>query len=269
MDNWIFFYSFFDKHAGDYIANEVWRKEAYEGVFQMMIMGHRGAAALEPENTLLSIKKAIEIGVDAVEIDVHLSKDKELVVIHDSTLDRTTNGTGPVGNYTLSELKKYDAGKSETIPTLQDVMDSIDGKIKLVIELKEKGAESFVVEQIRRNRLEDNVYVISFWHRLVKNVKEMDSGIKTGVLLVGCPVDTNVAGQAFADALVMKHTFVDAEFVELSHKKDLKIFIWNIDDPDLIKAFVDIGVDGIGSNNPGILVDYFRRSGDKEKNRII
>ena len=227
----------------------------------MMIMGHRGAAALEPENTLLSIKKAIEIGVDAVEIDVHLSKDKEIVIMHDSTLDRTTNGTGPVSNHTLSELKKYDAGKGESIPTLQDVMDLTDGKIKLVIELKEKGAERFVVEQIRRNGLEDNVYVISFWHRLVKNVKEMDGNIKTGVLLVGCPVDTSIADRILADALVMKYTFVDAEFVELSHKKNLKIFIWNIDDPDLIKPFVDIGIDGIGSNNPGILVDYFRQSG--------
>ncbi len=141
-------------------------------------------------------------------------------------------------------------------------MDSIDGKIKLVIELKEKGTERFVVEQIRRNGLEDNVCVISFWHRLIKNVKEIDSGIKTGVLLVGCPADTSIAGQAFADVLVMKYTFVDAEFVELSHKKDLKIFIWNIDDPDLIKPFADMRVDGIGSNNPGILVDYFRRSGN-------
>ena len=227
----------------------------------MMIMGHRGAAALEPENTLLSIRKAMEIGVDAVEIDVHLSKDKELVVIHDSTLDRTTNGTGPVNNYTLSELKRYDAGKGEAIPTLQEVMELTDKKIRLVIELKEKDTERIVVEQIKKNKLEDNVYVISFWHRLVKKVKEMDRGIKTGVLLIGCPVDTSIADQVSADALVMKYTFVDAEFVELSHKNGLKVFIWNIDDPNLVKPFADMGVDGIGSNNPGILVDYFRRPG--------
>ncbi|MCJ7615644.1 MAG: hypothetical protein MUO43_03805 [Desulfobacterales bacterium] len=227
----------------------------------MMIMGHRGAAALEPENTLLSIRKAMEIGVDAVEIDVHLSKDKEIVLMHDSTLDRTTNGTGPVNNYTLSELKKYDAGKGETIPTLQQVMELTDKKVILVIELKEKDTEKIVVEQIKKNGLKDNVYVISFWHMLVKNVKKMDSGIKTGVLLVGCPVDTSIAEQISADALVMKYTFVDAEFVELSHNNGLKVFIWNIDDPNLVKPFADMGVDGIGSNNPGILVDYFRRSG--------
>lgn len=225
----------------------------------MIIMGHRGAAALEPENTLLSIKKAMEIGVDAVEIDVHLSKDKEIVIIHDLTLDRTTNGTGLVSNYTLSELKKYDAGKGEAIPTLQEVMELTDKNVKLVIELKQKGTESIVVDQIKKNKLEDNVYVISFWHRLVKNIKETDKNIKTGVLLVGCPVNTSIADQISADALFMKYTFVDTEIVELSHKNGLKVFIWNIDDPFLIKPFADIGVDGIGSNNPGILVDYFRR----------
>ena len=225
----------------------------------MIIMGHRGAAALEPENTLLSIKKAMEIGVDAVEIDVHLSRDKEIVVIHDLTLDRTTDGTGLVSNYTLSELKKYDAGKGEAIPTLQEVMELTDKKVKLVIELKQKGTERIVVEQIKKNGFEDNVYVISFWHRLVKNIKETDKNIKTGVLLVGCPVNTSIADQISADALFMKYTFVDTEIVELSHKNGLKVFIWNIDDPFLIKPFADIGVDGIGSNNPGILVDYFRR----------
>ncbi|MDP2798887.1 MAG: glycerophosphodiester phosphodiesterase family protein, partial [Deltaproteobacteria bacterium] len=76
-----------------------------ERLVDMMIMGHRGAKALEPENTLLSIRRAMDIGVDAVEIDVHLTKDKEVVVIHDSTVDRTTNGKGPIGSYTLEEIK--------------------------------------------------------------------------------------------------------------------------------------------------------------------
>jgi glycerophosphoryl diester phosphodiesterase len=224
----------------------------------MMIMGHRGAAALEPENTFLSISRAMEIGVDAVEIDVHLSRDKELVVIHDATVDRTTNGRGLVGSYTLEELKKLDAGKGETIPTLQEVMDLIDKKVKLVIELKEEGAEKAVVELINGNDLVDDVYVISFWHRLVKRVKEIDGRIKTGVLLVGCPVDTSVATQACADALVMRYTFVDRPFVEMAHKDAIKVFIWNIDELSLVKPYADMGVDGIGSNDPRVLVEYFR-----------
>lgn len=82
----------------------------------MMIMGHRGAAALEPENTLRSIERAMEIGVDAVEIDVRLSRDRKLVVIHDSTVDRTTNGKGPVGNYALDDLKSSTLAKARPYP---------------------------------------------------------------------------------------------------------------------------------------------------------
>lgn len=224
----------------------------------MMIMGHRGAAALEPENTLLSIARAIEIGVDAVEIDVRLSKDKELVVIHDSSVDRTTNGTGPVSGYTLNEIKELDAGKGETIPTLQEVIDLVSNKATLVIELKEEGIEKRVVELIKKNGFDDNVYVISFWHEVVKAAKEMDNRIKTGVLLVGCPVDACIATQVSADALVMKYTFVNKKFVEIAHKEGLKVFIWNIDDRHLLGLYTAMCVDGIGSNDPRVLVEYFR-----------
>ncbi|PXF60072.1 MAG: glycerophosphodiester phosphodiesterase [Deltaproteobacteria bacterium] len=224
----------------------------------MMIIGHRGAAALEPENTLLSIERAMDIGVDAVEIDVHLSKDKELVVIHDATVDRTTNGTGLVSGYTVQEIKRLDAGKEEAIPTLQEVIDFIDRRVMLVIELKEEGTERPVVDLMIRNNLFDKACVVSFWHRLVKTVKEMDSRIKTGVLLVGSPVDACIATQASADALVMKYSFVDQEFVKTAHKKGIKVFIWNIDDQDLIEPYVDMGVDAIGTNDPRVLVKYFR-----------
>ncbi|MGB9496390.1 MAG: glycerophosphodiester phosphodiesterase [Dissulfuribacterales bacterium] len=224
----------------------------------MIIIGHRGAAALEPENTLLSIKRAIDIGVDAIEIDVHLSKDKELVVIHDATVDRTTNGTGPVSGYSVQEIKRLDAGKGEAIPTLQEVIDLIDKRVMLIIELKEEGTEGSVVDLLGRNNLFDKSCVISFWHRLVKTVKAMDSRIKTGVLLVGSPVDACVATRASADTLVMKYTFVDRELVEMAHEKGLKVFIWNIDDRDLLKPYVDMGVDAIGTNDPRVLVEYFR-----------
>jgi glycerophosphoryl diester phosphodiesterase len=224
----------------------------------MMIMGHRGAAALEPENTLLSISRAVEIGVDAVEIDVRLSKDKVPVVIHDFTVDRTTNGTGPVSGHELKEIKKLDAGKGETIPTLQEVMDLIESRVTLVIELKDADTERPVMELLEKNQLEENIYVISFWHELVRAAKERNDRIRTGVLLVGCPVDSCVATHAFADALVMRYNFVNRQFVELAHKEGLRVFVWNIDDADLLPPYVEMGVDGIGSNDPRVLVDYFR-----------
>lgn len=223
----------------------------------MIIMGHRGAAALEPENTLLSIGRAIEIGVNAVEIDVRLSKDKEIVVIHDSTVDRTTDGTGPVCSFTVDELKKLDAGKGQRIPTLQEVIDFIGNKVELVIELKEEGTVESVFELIKKSNIEDTVYVISFWHRFVKTIKEMDSHIKTGVLLVGCPVDTCIATQTSADALVMNYAFIDSKFVQTAHKENLKVFVWNIDKRNLLKPYADMGVDGIGTNDPRVLCEYF------------
>ena len=224
----------------------------------MIIMGHRGAAALEPENTLLSIGRAIEIGVDAVEIDVRLNKDKEVVVIHDSTVDRTTDGTGPICAFTVEEMKKLDAGKGQPIPTLQEVIEFIGNKVILVIELKEGGTVRRVLELIKMNNLGDTVYVISFWHRLVKSIKEMDSRIKTGVLLMGCPVDTCIATQASADALVMNFAFVDMKFVQTAHKEGLKVFVWNIDRRDFLKPYADMGVDGIGTNDPRVLCEYFK-----------
>jgi glycerophosphoryl diester phosphodiesterase len=223
----------------------------------MIIMGHRGAAALEPENTLLSIERAIHIGVNAVEIDVRLSKDKELVVIHDATVDRTTDGIGPVCDFTVDELKQLDAGKGQRIPTLHEVIEFIDNKVNLVIELKEEGTVEGVFELIKRNTVQDTVYVISFWHKFVKTIKEMDSHIKTGVLFVGCPVDVCIATRICADALVMNYSFIDSDFVQTAHQEGLKVFVWNIDNKNLIRPYADMGVDGIGTNDPRVLCEYF------------
>ena len=99
------------------------------------IMGHRGAPADEPENTLRSFRRALAVGVAAVELDVQLTKDGRLAVIHDETLDRTTNGRGPVQDFTLAELKRLDAGRGEPVPSLEEVFDLVQGQAHLVVEL--------------------------------------------------------------------------------------------------------------------------------------
>ena len=99
-------------------------------------VGHRGAMGYEPENTLRSFKKALELGVDMIEFDVYVCKSGELVVIQDDTLERTTNGKGLVIEKTLAELKELDAGKEEKIPTLEEIMDLADKKVKINVELK-------------------------------------------------------------------------------------------------------------------------------------
>jgi len=226
----------------------------------MIIIGHRGAASYEPENTLLSIGKAIDLKVNAVEIDVHLTKDNNLVVIHDDKVDKTTNNKGYVKNFNLSELKKLDAGKNEKIPTLQEVIDFVKGKIKLIIELKGLKTAKPVVRLIEKNKIVKDVYVISFWHDMVKEVKELNKNIKTGVLFVGHPVNAvNLAKDADADVLVMNYKFISKKLVDDAHKSSLKVFVWNIDDKEDIKPIADLKVDAIGSNKPDIIVEYFKK----------
>lgn len=226
----------------------------------MIIIGHRGAASYEPENTLLSIGKAISLKVDAVEVDVHLTQDNNLVVIHDNKVDRTTNGRGYVKNFNFNELKKLDAGKNEKIPTLQEVIDFVKGKIKLIIELKGLKTAKHVVRLVEKNKIIEDVYVISFWHDIVKEVKELNKNLKTGVLFVGHPVNAvNLAKDADSDALVMNYNFISKKLVDDAHKAGLRVFVWNIDNKEEIKPIADLEVDGIGSNKPDILVEYFKK----------
>ncbi|MEM2375782.1 MAG: glycerophosphodiester phosphodiesterase family protein, partial [Candidatus Bathyarchaeia archaeon] len=125
-------------------------------------VGHRGAKAYEPENTLRSFMKALELGVNAIEFDVRRTRDGELVVIHDAEVDRTTDGKGLVSELTLREIKALSTEKGERIPTLEEALDFLDRKVKILIELKEVGIEEKVLEAVKRRGLEDNVIIISF-----------------------------------------------------------------------------------------------------------
>src|SRR3989344_1240689 len=153
----------------------------------MIKVGHRGAMGYEPENTLLSFKKAIEVGADMIELDVHICKSGEVVVIHDDTVDRTTNGTGKVKEKTLTELKSLEGVKNQRIPTLTEVLDFADKKIKFDIEIKGKKAAKPVCAIIDRYVEEkgwsyEDFIVSSFNHAELWKVKFINRDIKIGVL---------------------------------------------------------------------------------------
>jgi glycerophosphoryl diester phosphodiesterase len=116
----------------------------------MQIIGHRGASGYEPENTLRSFQKAIDLGVEMIELDVYTCKSGELVVMHDDKVNRTTNGNGYVFNMTLTELKTLDAGKGEKVPTLVEVFDLINKKIAINVELKGEGTAESTAELIQK-----------------------------------------------------------------------------------------------------------------------
>ena len=224
---------------------------------RLWVVGHRGAMGYCPENTLASFERGLELGADWIELDVHLSSDGALIVIHDETLDRTTNGHGYVKDHTLAELKTLDAGNGEHIPTLEDVLDWARVKgATLDIEIKNAplyyaGIEQKVVDALDRFGMTDQAVVISFDHHAVKRVKDIDSRVLTGVLYGARPVDAvTLAKQANAEALLPHHAYVTHTDVARAHAAGLVVAPWTVDDAERAKELVDMGVDAIASNYP-------------------
>jgi glycerophosphoryl diester phosphodiesterase len=224
-----------------------------------MIMGHRGAPADEPENTLRSFRRALAVGVAAVELDVQLTKDGRLAVIHDETLDRTTNGQGRVKDFTLAELQRFDAGRGEPVPSLEEVFDLVQGKGKLVVELKQPEAAPALLRFFQDRQAFASATVISFWHPAVKALKEAEPRLDTGVLMVGCPADpVGLARAARADTLVLNYRYVNRELVDAAHRQDIKVIVWNIDDPGILKPYLAMNLDAICTNRPQEIIHYVR-----------
>ena len=202
--------------------------------------------------------------VDQVELDVHFTKDRELVVIHDATVDRTTSGSGHVHAYTLDEIQSLDAGEGERVPTLQDVIDLVKGQAVLQIELKGLGVEEAVVKKIEENGIVDEVILTSFRHYMVRKAKVFNSRVSTGVLFLGLPLDASrLARNAGAEGLHPNVNYLDAHLIEDGHRYGLKVRAWNTDNPEQMRWLIDLGVDSIGSNRPDILLDVIKNHNRK------
>ena len=220
-------------------------------------IGHRGAAALEPENTLCAIRKAIELGMDYVEFDIHRCKSGEIVLIHDDTVERITKGSGRVSEMTVQQLRKLDAGKGERIPTLQEAIDTCKGKIKMIIELKDRGLEKEVIDVLIKNGIPEAI-IISFFHEFVKKAKEEAAGkkikIKTGVILAGNPINVvEMARLANADYVTANHFYMDKEMAKKVKEAGLGLNVWTCNTEYDIKKAIAWGADMIASDNPELL----------------
>lgn len=219
-----------------------------------LIIAHRGASIYSPENTMVAFEKAVTQGCDMIEIDLHITKDGELVVIHDDTLDRTTNQTGRIRDYTLEELKKADAGAGQHIPSFQEVIDFLPEKVGLVVELKELGLERRVVEQLSRNPISDRVIVTSFFHPAVRLVKSLFPQVRTAVITNSQPINANsLAIDARADALWIFRRYVTKEMVESAHENSLELYVWYVNDLNEIRRIVELEVDGILTGMPDVM----------------
>jgi len=219
----------------------------------MLKVGHRGARAYEPENTLRSFAKAIELGVDAVEFDVRRTKDNEIVVIHDASVDRTTNGKGLVGELTLKQIKQLVTEKGEKIPTLEEAFDFLDKKVKVLVELKETGFENTVLQLIKLKGLEDDVIIVSFLEEALGKVRELNRTVMTGLIYSRHKNPVKAALELKANYLLPLYQFTHTADVQKAHKNGLKVIVWTMNTREEVLEYVKKGVDGIASDKPDVL----------------
>ncbi|MFO7172983.1 MAG: glycerophosphodiester phosphodiesterase [Bacillota bacterium] len=229
-----------------------------------MRIGHRGAAGYAPENTLASFRKALELGCDGVELDVHMTRDGHLVVIHDPFLDRTTDRKGLIRDLTLAEVRAADAGgwwgpefRGERVPTLDEVIElTAPAGTRLFIEMKAgsihyPGIEAALLEAIRRHRCQDRVQVSSFDHHGLRRLRELAPDLSLGVLYLCHPLDpVGMARAIGANALHPAWYFVTPEVVQAAHAAGLEVYAWDVDRPEAAALMRMAGVDGIIADYP-------------------
>lgn len=219
----------------------------------MLRIGHRGARAYAPENTITSFKKALEIGVDAVELDVRRTKDNQIIVIHDADIKRTTNGKGLVSELTLKEITGFSVEGGEKIHTLEETLDFLDKKVKVFVELKETGIEEQVLSIVHMRSLEKNVVIVSFLEEALKKVKELDTDIETGLIYAVHRNPVKTALELKANYLLALYRFIHTANVVKAHENGLKMIVWTINSSQEVAEYAKKGVDGIASDKPDIL----------------
>jgi glycerophosphoryl diester phosphodiesterase len=217
-------------------------------------MGHA------PENTLASIRKALELGVPCVEIDVYFVDD-QLIVFHDSRLERTTNGTGYLLDQNFSDLRSLDAGDGEKIPTLKEVFEAVHLQAGINIELKGPNTARRVVEFVFKMRemgwSDDLILISSFDHRELARIRQLDPRIKVGAMMVGLPVNDSAFAESLgAYSVHLSLDFIDRRFVDDAHSRGLRVFVFTVNHPEDIIKMGELGVDGVFTNYPERVLKY-------------
>lgn len=224
---------------------------------RMAIVAHRGFSAAAPENTISAFRKAIELHAEYIECDVRRSADGELVVIHDSAVDRTTNGSGLVREKTVSELKRLDAGSwfskeffGERIPTLDEVLDLVKGKSKLIIELKEEGLADATVELIVSREMCGEVIIASFIEQVGFRLAELEPKIPFELIhysphMLGGNESVRLADQASnldAEILAVNYQGISSELVDSTRAANVQLLAWTVDDEATMHRMADLQV---------------------------
>ncbi len=246
------------------------------------MIAHKGAAGLAPENTMAAFEMALDMGVDMIELDVRHTKDEEIIVFHDQNLDRTTNGKGDVHDYTLEEIKQLDAGSwfdpkfsDQKVPTLKEVLDLVDGRCKVLIEIKHMNHPHYhdfadkLVDIVREEKNGfDWVILQSYEDRYLEEAHAYDSRIETKKMLIGedsAPliafyVETRVhLGRSEKEeqlsTLNPHYTTLSPRRVFRMHARGFKVFTYPVNTREEMIKMLNMGVDGIITDFPNILLD--------------
>ena len=229
-----------------------------------LIIAHRGCSGKAPENTMLAFRKALAMKVDFIECDVRPSKDREIMVIHDGTVQRTTNGRGEVSGLTREEIQRLDAGswfsarfKDEKVPTLTEVLQLVkSSSCHLLIEIKEgKGLPSSfereIVLAVQECEMQERVILQSFDPGVVGRIKAEDPSLAVGLLIRHSGTDWIADGQAAgAGTLAVKSRLINKEVIQQAHLHGLQVFVWTVNKASEIKRMLRLGADGIITDYP-------------------
>ncbi len=224
-----------------------------------LLIAHRGASKEAPENTLKAFERAIELGADYVEFDVHFTKDKEIVIIHDENTFRTTGHKGLIKDMTLKEIKRLQCEEGEQIPTLQELIDLAKGKIGLQCEIKAEGMASALVDIFRNSSFIEDTIISSFNHKELIEVHKIEPSVRIASLE---PTGTNWSKewgyqkQAVENAKNLEcyaihplYRLINEKLITFAHENNLRVHPWTVDSIIAIKKLIAWGVDGLITND--------------------
>ncbi|MEV8034505.1 glycerophosphodiester phosphodiesterase family protein [Streptomyces sp. NPDC086182] len=216
-----------------------------------LTIGHRGVMGVEPENTLRSFVAAQNAGLDLIELDLHLSKDGALVVMHDAEVDRTTDGSGPIAEKTLGELRTLDAGRGERVPVFEEVLEAVGTPLQA--EIKDVAAARSLAEVMHRHDLIGRVEVSSFHDEAIAEIARLVPGVRTA--LIASRYGTDVVDRAVevgAATVCLNIRRLSLEVVEQARKADLRIIGWVVNTQDQLRLVRALELDGATTDYPEI-----------------
>lgn len=232
---------------------------------------HRGASAYAPENTMSSFRKALDIGSNGIELDLQKTKDNKIVIFHDDTIDRKSDGTGKISDYTYNELLKYDFGswfddkfKDEKIVLFEDFMKEMQGRdFVLAIELKEENIENPVLEIINKYYDINKVYITSFLYSALQNVRKLSNNIKIGWLIREDINENNInkLKQIQGNQICPPADLISKDGIKIARDNNLSIRLWRVSTIEIMKRSYILDIDGMTVNFP----DELKKLMEKDK----